>query len=65
MGKKQTSYAPDGVVSERPIALRLLPDERKHAERLASRHNISKGALARLAFNAGLPIIEQQLMKAS
>lgn len=61
MRKLQSSYNPDGVVTEKPIALRLLPNERKRAEKVAQKHGLSRGALARLAFNAGLPIIEQQL----
>lgn len=61
MEKTQSSYNPDGVVTEKPIALRLLPNERKHAEKVAQKHGLSRSALARRAFNAGLPIVEQQL----
>lgn len=48
---------PDGVNYSKPIALRLMPDEREQAEVISTRLNKTKSALAREAYLAGLPLI--------
>jgi hypothetical protein len=48
---------PPGVVIERPIALRLMPEELDKATRLAKTIGCSKAALARRAYLAGLPLV--------
>lgn len=53
-GPKRT---PKGVDKSRPIALRLLPEERTQAEHVAKRLNVSRSNLARQAYLAGLPIV--------
>lgn len=50
---------PDGVDYLKPIALRLMPDERKQAELLSKRCGKTKAAFAREAYLAGLPLITQ------
>lgn len=48
------TYAPRGVVSERPIAVRLTPDERKAFAALAEAENLSDGAMGRVLILRGM-----------
>lgn len=61
MSVKSPSRNPAGIVKNKPIALRLMPKELADAERIARKHGLSRSALARQAFIAGLPITEEQL----
>lgn len=58
---KRTAYNPDGLVTDRPINLRLMPDELSQAERMAADAGISKANLARQAFLKGLPLVAEEL----
>lgn len=58
---KPSQYNPRGLDSRKPIALRLMPDELKDAERVSTEAGISKAKLARAAYIKGLPLIEQEL----
>ena len=51
---------PAGIEIRRPIALRLMPQEREDAERVAAKLNISLSNLARQSFLEGLPIVERR-----
>lgn len=53
------SRNPAGIVTGKPIALRLMPEELAEAERIARKQGLSRSALARKAFMVGLPIVEQ------
>lgn len=55
-----TKRNPAGVDIKRPIALRLMPEERVDAERVAAKLNISLSNLARQSFLEGLPIVERR-----
>lgn len=48
------SRAPAGTVKDKPIALRLLPDERELIKELAQREQRSMAAVCRLALLRGL-----------
>ena len=61
---KRTAYTPDGVVSKRPINLRLTPAELSEAERLSAEAGISKANLARQAYLKGLPFVVEALSAA-
>jgi hypothetical protein len=50
---------PHGVADTKPIALRLLPEERDQAERLARKTGCSMSWLAREAYLKGLPLINE------
>ncbi|UCV02324.1 hypothetical protein [Dechloromonas denitrificans] len=52
-----TKRNPDGLNSKKPIALRLMPDEREQAETAARASNVSMSFLAREAFLKGLPLV--------
>lgn len=52
-----TKRNPEGLVREKPIALRLMPQELLDAERIASEMNLTKSCLARKAYLAGLPFV--------
>lgn len=58
---EHTKRNPDGLVTQKPIALRLMPEELREAESLASQAGISKSNLARQAFNAGLETVKNRL----
>jgi hypothetical protein len=64
MSAKLASRNPAGVVTSKPIALRLMPEELADAKRIASQHGLSSAALARKAFIAGLPLVEHPIEKA-
>ncbi|MFA7351669.1 MAG: hypothetical protein WC009_12990 [Methylotenera sp.] len=46
-----------GLDYKRPIALRLMPEERRQADLLSKRFGKSNAAFAREAYLAGLPLI--------
>jgi len=48
---------PNGVLSTKPIALRLMPEERIEAERLANATGKTKSNLAREAYLTGLSVL--------
>lgn len=48
---------PDGLATQKPIALRLMPNERADAERISRESNVSMSRLAREAFLKGLPLV--------
>lgn len=62
---KRTAYTPDGVVTKRPINLRLTPDELSKAERISAEAGISKANLARQAYLKGLPFVVEELSAAA
>lgn len=59
------SRNPDGVVADKPIALRLLPGELDQARDLAGKLGLSYGALARRAYLKGLPLLLAEHEKGS
>lgn len=62
MPKRQTTRNPQGVVIERPIALRLMPEELDRARRVAKTFGCSMSSLARSAYLAGLPLVAENLV---
>lgn len=52
-----------GVDNDRPIALRLKPEERQTIALLADADNRSMAAICRLAVLAGLPKLKLQISK--
>lgn len=52
-----TKRNPDGLISKKPIALRLMQAELDDADRLSRELNISKSLLARQAYLVGLPLV--------
>ena len=54
---KRSTYNPAGLVTKRPISLRLMPRELEEAERIAATAGISMAKLAREAYLRGLPLI--------
>lgn len=54
------SRNPAGLVTSKPIALRLMPDELARAVRIAEKQGLSRAALARKAFLAGLPALDMK-----
>lgn len=58
MSGKATSRNPAGLVKNKPIALRLMPQELSNAERVAVKKGMTRSALARQAFLKGLPLVE-------
>lgn len=57
MKHKHPSRNPAGIVTAKPIALRLMPGELDDAERIAAERNVSRSALAREAYLKGLPLV--------
>ncbi|MDC6179533.1 hypothetical protein PP727_20880 [Ralstonia solanacearum] len=53
--KVPLSRAPRGVLSEKPVCMRLLPEERQTLERMAREEKRSISSLARLVLLAGIP----------
>jgi hypothetical protein len=47
--------APAGVVTKKPVSMRLLPDERAMLLRLSERENRSIASMARRVYLEGLP----------
>lgn len=62
---KGPSRAPVGVVTGKPISMRLLPDERQALLRLSKAENRSMASMARRAYLAGLPLVTGKPSKAS
>ena len=54
MSHIKTGRNPRGLEKNKPIALRLMPEELANAERVAADLNISKSALARRAYLEGI-----------
>ena len=52
-----TKRNPDGLISKKPIALRLMPAELANAKRVSQETNVSMSCLAREAFLKGLPLV--------
>lgn len=52
-----TKRNPDGLISKKPIALRLMPEELANAKRVSQETNVSMSCLAREAFLKGLPLV--------
>jgi len=52
-----TKRNPDGLISKKPIALRLMPEELANAKRVSKETNVSMSCLAREAFLKGLPLV--------
>lgn len=52
---------PHGVADVKPIALRLLPEERDQAEQLSQQADCSMSSLARSAYLKGLPLVIEEL----
>ena len=48
---------PEGLMTKRPIALRLMPDERRQATEEAAKRNQSESSFARDAYLKGLPLL--------
>lgn len=59
--KSTQTRNPKGVTESKMIALRLLPDDRKTADRLALESGHSASALASKAYLKGLPLVAQEL----
>lgn len=57
MPKSHTVRNPKGVVTTKPIALRLMPGELDDAKRIAKAKHCSRSSLAREAYLAGLPLV--------
>lgn len=57
--KKPLRRAPDGAVSNKPIALRLLPAELAKVKQMAEREQRSLASVARLALLRGLADCER------
>lgn len=64
MDTKALDRNPGGVTKAKAIALRLRPDERKKAEQAAASRGMTKSALARAAFLAGLEALASTTAKA-
>ncbi|HJW24549.1 MAG TPA: hypothetical protein VJ576_06585 [Rhodocyclaceae bacterium] len=58
---KRSAYNPAGLVTKRPISLRLMPSELQEAERIAATLGISMAKLAREAYLRGLPLVCTEL----
>lgn len=54
MQRNKKTYNPDGLATGKPIALRLMPNELKQAERLAKKSGYSRSFLARRMFLIGM-----------
>lgn len=65
MTQQKSSRNPAGIIKDKPIALRLMPKELANAERISGKLGLSRSALARKAYLAGLPIVEKELLRAS
>ena len=55
------AYNPAGLATDKPINLRLMPEERQDAQALAEAAGISMSKLARSAYLKGLPIVCTEL----
>lgn len=57
---KRTWSNPEGLVSKKPIAMRLMPAELAEAEGIAKKMGVSKSHLARVSFLKGLPLVSPE-----
>lgn len=55
----QPSRAPRGVMSSRPIAMRLLPAELAELEAISLEENRSRSSMARLIYLNGITLFRQ------
>lgn len=60
----RTSYTEPGV-DKKPLAVRVMPAERRDVEELAGQSGFKVSKIARLAMLAGLPILRAQLLSPS
>lgn len=58
---KRAAYNPAGLVTNKPINLRLMPEELIEADRISSEARLSKSNLARRAYIKGLPLVIAEL----
>lgn len=58
--KNRTTWNPTGITKSKPIALRLLPEEKIEAVSLAKKRHQSESAMARQAYLLGLPLLKKQ-----
>ncbi|UBM11714.1 hypothetical protein [Cupriavidus metallidurans] len=63
--KTPRTRSPRGVLSDKPVCVRLLPAERQKLERLAMKENRSVSSLARLILLEGLAVYESRSTRAS
>ena len=59
--KQPHTRNPSGVTKAKQIALRLLPEDRAQADRLAKESGHSASALASKAYLKGLPLVVAEL----
>lgn len=59
--KQPHTRNPSGVTKTKQIALRLLPEDRLQADRLAKESGHSASALASKAYLKGLPLVAEEL----
>lgn len=59
VASKPARRAPNGVVSEKPVVMRLSAAERARVERIAERESRSLGSTSRLLLLRGLDACEQ------
>ena len=60
MTKPTKSRNPVGLETKKPIALRLTPEDRDEAVRIAAKLQVSMSLLAYRAYRAGLPMVTGQ-----
>lgn len=58
--KAPVTRSPRGVLTDKPVFVRLMPEERKKLERLAVSENRSISSLARLVLLAGLEVYKSR-----
>ncbi|SDZ71290.1 hypothetical protein SAMN05518854_11766 [Variovorax sp. YR266] len=56
---KTPRRAPNGVISDKPIPIRLLPAERAKLEKMAEREQRSLASVSRLVLLRGLAVCER------
>jgi hypothetical protein len=59
MKKSSPTRNPEGLDKKHPIALRLMPEERIEAERIALNEGLTMSALARNAYLKGLAVLRE------
>lgn len=65
MKPKRPTYSPKGVVSSKPIGLRLSNEHLEQIKHLAKIHNRSLANMARVLCIEGLKVLEQQSRSAT
>lgn len=63
--KRPLTRNPHGTVKNRPIALRLMPEELAEADELSSLSGRSKSSLARDAYLKGIKLVKESLLPTS